>query len=61
MSNEYKLFINKYTPIYFKDFCIDATVIELLQNLIKSDHLNILFVGNTASGKSTLLNIIIKE
>jgi DNA polymerase III delta prime subunit len=56
-----KLFIDKFQPIYFKDFEIDAKIIDILQTLIAMDNLNILFIGDVASGKTSLLNAIIKE
>ena len=59
--NEYKLFINKYQPLYFNDFENDNEVIKMLKTLILIDNLNILLIGDTASGKTTLLNAIIRE
>jgi DNA polymerase III delta prime subunit len=55
------LFINKYKPIYFKDFCIDDETILILKSFIEIDNLNIMLIGNTASGKTSLLNSIIIE
>ena len=54
-------FITKYQPIYLKDFEIDEELISLLQTLINMDNLNILFVGDSGSGKSSLISAIIKE
>ena len=59
--NEHKLFINKYQPLYFDDFENDNEVIKMLKTLILIDNLNILLIGDTASGKTTLLNAIIRE
>ena len=56
-----KLFINKYQPIYFDDFGIDNEVIQMLKTLIMIDNLNILLIGNIASGKTSLLNALIRE
>jgi len=56
-----KLFIDKFQPIYFKDFEIDNKLIDILKTLIAMDNLNILFIGDVASGKTSLLNAIIKE
>jgi len=56
-----KLFIDKFQPIYFKDFEIDNKLIDILKTLILMDNLNILFIGDVASGKTSLLNAIIKE
>jgi len=56
-----KLFIHKYQPIYFDDFGNDNDVIKILKTLILIDNLNILFIGNMASGKTSLLNALIRE
>jgi DNA polymerase III delta prime subunit len=55
------LFIHKYQPIYFNDFDIDNEIISMLNNLIIMDNLNILLIGNMESGKTSLLNAIIRE
>ena len=55
------LFINKYQPTFLKDFEIDSEFITLLQMLIKMNNLNILFVGDVGSGKTSFLNATIKE
>lgn len=56
-----KLFIHKYQPLYFKDFGLDNSVINMLQTLILIDNLNILIIGDMASGKTSLLNALIRE
>jgi replication factor C subunit 2/4 len=56
-----KLFIDKFQPIFFKDFEIDEEIIDIFNTLITMDNLNILLVGEMASGKTSLLNAIIKE
>jgi len=61
MEIEEKLFIDKFQPIYFKDFEIDNKIIEIFKTLISMDNLNILLIGDMASGKTSLLNAIIKE
>ena len=61
MEIEEKLFIDKFQPIYFKDFEIDDKIIEIFKTLINMDNLNILLIGDMASGKTSLLNAIIKE
>tara|TARA_B100001057_G_C22838183_1_gene946016 strand:- start:1042 stop:1989 length:948 start_codon:yes stop_codon:yes gene_type:complete len=55
------IFLKKYKPIFFKDFEIDKEYIELLKSLIDLDNLNLLFVGPTGCGKTSLLEAIIKE
>jgi DNA polymerase III delta prime subunit len=61
MKSEDKLFIHKFQPIYFDDFGKKNEVIDILKTLILMDNLNILLLGNIASGKTSLLNAIIKE
>ena len=61
MSTEDKLFIHKYQPLYFKDFGGDNEVIEMLKTLILIDNINILLIGDMASGKTSLLNALIRE
>jgi len=61
MEIENKLFIHKFQPIYFEDFEIDSDIITLLNTLINMDNLNILFIGDMGSGKTSLLNAVIKE
>jgi len=63
MILENKLFIHKFQPFFFKDYGDenDNKVIKILNTLILMDNLNLLLVGDIASGKTTLLNIIIRE
>lgn len=61
LINQNKLFIHKYQPIYFCDFELDTDVAEIFKTFILIDNLNILLVGNISSGKTSLLNTIIKE
>ena len=56
-----QLFINKYQPLYFKDFELDEDVVELLEIFIKMNNLNLLFIGDMGSGKTSILNALIKE
>jgi len=56
-----KLFINKYQPFYFKDFGDKNEVIEMLKTLILIDDLNILLIGDMTSGKTSILNALIRE
>ena len=58
---ETKLFIHKYQPTYFNDFGIDEEIIQLFKTLILMENLNILLIGDIASGKTSLLNALIKE
>ena len=58
---DYNLFINKFQPFYFKDFEIDEEMIDTLNTLIKINNLNILFIGDMGSGKTAMLNALIRE
>jgi replication factor C subunit 2/4 len=55
------LFLNKYQPLYFKDFESNDEMIDILNTLIHINNLNILFIGDIGSGKTTFLNATIKE
>ena len=55
-------FINKYQPQYFQDFeQLDSNVILLLKTLIDMNSLNILLVGDSGSGKTSLIYAVIRE
>lgn len=58
---DYNLFINKFQPLYFKDFEIEEEMIDILKTLIQMDNLNILFIGDMGSGKTAMLNALIRE
>ena len=55
------LFVNKYQPVFFKDFEISNDIIHVLETLIKMENLNILFVGDSGSGKTSFLKAVIRE
>jgi DNA polymerase III delta prime subunit len=61
MNTEDRLFIHKYQPLYFKDFGEDNEAVKIIKTLISIDNLNILLIGDMASGKTSLLNTIIRE
>jgi GTPase SAR1 family protein len=61
MEKENTLLINKYQPLYFNDFEIEDEIIDILNTFIKMDCLNIMFTGNMGSGKTSLLNALIRE
>jgi len=59
--NTCKLFVHKFQPLYFKDFDNDNEVIKMLKMLILLDSFNILLIGDIASGKTSILNALIRE
>ena len=54
-------FLKKYKPMIFVDFFIEKLLIKLLKTLIKMDSLNILLIGNSGSGKTSILDATIRE
>lgn len=55
-------FINKYQPRLFNEFeQLNPLVVELLQSLIQLHELNLLIVGDSGSGKTSLVNAIVRE
>ena len=54
-------FLTKYRPIFFNDYINDHEIISFLKILVQIDSLNLLFIGNSGSGKTTMINSIIKE
>jgi len=55
-------FINKYQPQMFDEFeQLNPLMVELLQSLIKLHELNLLIVGDSGSGKTSLVNAIVRE
>jgi DNA polymerase III delta prime subunit len=60
-KNEQRLFIHKFQPIYLDDFGMDDDMHTFIQTLIQMNNLNVLLTGNMASGKTSLLNAIIRE
>lgn len=61
MAESDKLFVHKYQPMYFDDFGKNNDVVKMLKTLIAFDNLNILLAGDIASGKTSLLNALIRE
>ena len=54
-------FITKYKPYFIKDFHFDSDFCSALKTLFNMDDLNLLFVGQPNSGKTTFLYAIIRE
>tara|TARA_Y100000591_G_scaffold323391_1_gene341143 strand:+ start:161 stop:1117 length:957 start_codon:yes stop_codon:yes gene_type:complete len=55
------LYLKKYKPKYFNNFYIDKDIILLLKTLIKIDNLNILFIGDSGVGKTSIIEATIRE
>ena len=60
-KNQINTFINKYKPYYINEFYINDKLKQTLHTLINIDNLNVLLVGDTCSGKTTLLYSIVRE
>jgi len=54
-------FIAKYKPYYLRDFIMDPSMRNILNTLKEIEDLNVLFIGNSSSAKTTLLYAIIRE
>ena len=54
-------YIHKFKPNYFHEYGIEDEVVQTLQLFVSMDNLNLLLTGDAASGKTTLLNTIVKE
>lgn len=54
-------FIQKYKPLYLKDFEIDKELFDLINTFIEIDNLNILFVADSGTGKSSIITAIMRE
>ena len=54
-------FISKYKPYFINDFCIDKKLLTALKTLLEINNLNILMIGNSSSGKTTMLYALIRE
>ena len=57
------LFMNKFQPRIFSDFDVDSDneIVNILNTLIDMNNLNILFIGDMGSGKTSILNALIRE
>jgi replication factor C subunit 2/4 len=55
-------FINKYQPLMFSAFeQLPPMMVDLLKSLIQMHELNLLIVGDSGSGKTSLVNAIVRE
>jgi len=58
---EHQTFVAKYRPYFIQDFNTDPQFKAVLRSLIDIDDINILVTGTTNSGKTSLLNAIIRD
>ena len=54
-------FIYKYQPLLLDDFEYEDELLLLIRTLLKMDNLNIIFIGDSGCGKTSLINVIIRE
>ena len=54
-------FIYKYQPLFLDDFEYEDELLLLIRTLVKMDNLNIIFIGDSGCGKTSLINVIIRE
>ena len=54
-------FLKKYQPKYYNDFIIDREYITLLNTFINMDNLNVLLIGNSGCGKTSIIEATIRE
>lgn len=54
-------FITKYKPYYISDFKLEEYTEGALHTLMEMDDLNVMFYGNPGSGKTMLLEAMIRE
>ncbi len=54
-------FLKKYQPKRYDEFIIDKEYIQLLKTLITMNNLNILLIGDSGTGKTSLIEATIRE
>ena len=54
-------FLKKYQPKYYNEFILDPEYMSLLNTFIDMDNLNILLIGNSGCGKTSLIEATIRE
>jgi len=55
------LLVNKYTPQTLIDFSLPKQLTNTFDTLIEAEHLNILIVGGMGTGKSSMINAILRQ
>ena len=54
-------FLKKYKPIRLNSFSLDKNFLDIINALISINSINLLLIGNSGSGKTSLLHAIIRE
>ena len=54
-------FMFEYKPKTIEEFEMDSKLVNLLNIFIETDNLNIILLGNSGSGKTSLINCIIRK
>tara|TARA_B100000963_G_scaffold348556_1_gene356297 strand:- start:25557 stop:26519 length:963 start_codon:yes stop_codon:yes gene_type:complete len=54
-------FLNKYKPKFLSDFYLSTECNNLIQTLFKMNNLNILFIGCAGTGKTSIIQAIVRE
>lgn len=54
-------FVMKYKPYYINDFSFHDGLLDAIKELIRLDYLNLLFVGESSTCKTSLLYALIRE
>ena len=61
MDNYMKTFLRKYKPKVLSDFYFDNDLQQTIELLMQVDNLNVLFIGSPSTGKTSLLNVIMRN
>jgi len=54
-------FIKKFRPTNLSEFCFDSDLANVLEIMKNINNMNILLVGNSGNGKTTLINILLES
>jgi len=56
-----KIFVHKYQPIWMDDYMMNPKTRNVFKSLFKMDTINVLLIGSTSTGKTSMLNTIVRE
>ena len=54
-------FLNKYKPKKLSDFYLSNDCMNLIETLFKMNNLNILFIGCNGTGKTSIIQAIVRK